>query len=191
MKATGGQVHCIGSFAQQPLVAQWAENSPFSVQGGQLKVRMANGIERWFTSMDSTDERQQADQLLMTTGDDLAGLISFESPKASDRTVVMLAASRPEGVSRIASAVRSKDLIPAVQGDLVVLKGNRLSSFRVGADTYAREDLPLATKARAYFTDKPFVLLALLLLGVVLISVALFWLLRRLTSIRLGSRRTT
>src|SRR5690606_38851200 len=108
----------------------------FRVENGELRVRMTSGLDRFYTILDQTDsdaERRLADQLLVSTGDDLAALISYESPLASDRTVVMVVAAQPEGVVKIADAVRSDELAPAVQGDLVVFKGNQLSSFRVGS----------------------------------------------------------
>ncbi len=181
----------LGPFSDQPLVGDWAPNSPFRVEGGQLRVRQASGIDRLYTLFDSEgaeDERNKADQLLMTTGDDLTGLVSFESPLAADRTVVMLLASEPRGVLRLSNAIRSRDLQPRVQGDLVVLKGNQLSSFRVGAE-YAREDLPFWTRVRWFFADKPLLLLVLLGIGVLAIALALFFLLRKLASLRIGSRR--
>jgi len=177
-----------GSFAKQPLIGEWSTQSPFRVEAGQLRVRMATPIERLYTILDRSDqeaERELADQLLMSTGEDLAGLISFESPLQSGRTVVMLTASEDAGIVKLAKSILSKELAPVVQGDLVVLKGNKLSSFRVG-EQYTKESLPFWTRLRWYFADKPFVLLAFLLLGVVLVSIALFWLLRRLAALRLA-----
>lgn len=181
----------IGPFADQPLIGDWAPDSPFRVEGGQLRVRQSGTIDRFYTLFDSEgvdDERNKADQLLMTTGDDLSGLLSFESPLSEDRTVVMVVASEPRGVLTVANAIRSRDLQPQVQGDLVILKGNKLSSFRVGSE-YAREDLPFWTRVRWFFADKPLLLLVLLGIGILLIAFALFFLLRKLASLRIGRRR--
>ena len=182
----------IGSFERQPLVGQWAQESPFRVENGQLRVRMSSPVERFYTILDTRDpdaERRMADQLLVSTGDDLAALVSYESPLSSDRTVVAVVAAQPQGVLEVSNAVRSTELRPVVQGDLVVMRGNQLSSFRVGGE-YARseENLPITTRVRWWFADKPLLLVGFLLLGVVFIALALFWLLRRLASVRLRSR---
>ena len=182
----------VGSFQRQPLIGQWAQESPFRVENGQLRVRMSSPIERIYTILDTRDpdnERRMADQLLVSTGDDVSALVSYESPLAEDRTVVAVSAAQPDGVVDLANAIRSTELRPVVQGDLVVLRGNQLSSFRVGGE-YARaeENLPLTTRVRWWFSDKPLLLVLFLLLGVFLIALALFWLLRRLASLRLRSR---
>jgi hypothetical protein len=85
--------------------------------------------------------------------------------------------------------VKSPDLAPSVQGDLVVLKGNEITSFRVG-EQYTREteDLPITTKVKWYFADKPLLLVALLALGVILIAWLLFSLLKKLASMRVRRR---
>src|SRR5690606_37438788 len=116
-------------------------------------------------------------------------LVSFESPLRSGRSVVAATAQSPAGVVRMTTAARSLELAPSIQGDLVVLKGNEISSFRIG-EQFIREteDLPVTTKIRWFFAHKPLLLVALLALGVILIAWLLFSLLNKLASIRVRRR---
>jgi hypothetical protein len=183
----------IGTYEDQPLLAEWSKDSPFQVDQGRLRVRLAATSSRFEAivggSPQGEQERRLADELLTSSGEDMANLVSFESPLNDGRTVVAAAAQSPAGLVRLTTAVKSPDLAPSVQGDLVVLKGNEITSFRVG-EQYTREteDLPITTKVKWYFADKPLLLVALLALGVILIAWLLFSLLKKLASMRVRRR---
>lgn len=184
----------IGPVGRQPLLQEWASGTPLQVEEGRIRVRSASVIDRLYTIMDPdvsyrarAREREGADELLVSAGSDLAMLLGFESPARSGRTAVVLTGTESRGMLGMTNAVRSRDLVPLIQGDMVVLKGNRLSSFRVG-NVYVAETVPFWQRVRWYFADRPVVLLVFLLLGVVLVSMGLFALLRRVSALRLRRR---
>ncbi|HWK44883.1 MAG TPA: UDP-forming cellulose synthase catalytic subunit [Stellaceae bacterium] len=179
----------IGTFAKQPLATNWAPYSHLKVENGQLRAQVSTTMERVFTALDwngGASDRDSASQVLASAGTDFGALIALQSPLAQGRSAVMIVGAKPENLTQLVNTFRSRDLNPGVQGDLTILNGDKITSFRVG-DTYTSGVLPFTTRIRYLLADKPLALIVFTLIGVALISIMLYGLLKRIATTRLRS----
>src|SRR5215469_7896804 len=182
----------LGSLSRQPLVAKWVENGKLRVDNGRLRVGITSAIDRVYTVLDpnSEQERQRVDQLLVQQGDNLAAMIGLQSPLSSSRSAVIITGSSPDKLLTVIGTFRNRDLNPSIQGDLMIAGSGRVTSFRIG-DEYSVGKLPALTKLRWWLGNSPLVLILFTLIGVLLIALVAYWLLRRLAIGRLGTRSVT
>jgi len=179
----------LGSISRQPLIARWVENSKLRVENGRLRVGMTSALDRVYTVLDpnTEQERQRVDQLLVSQGDNLAAMIGLRSPLNSSHSAIMITGSSPDKQLTVLNTFRNRDLNPSIQGDLMIAGAGRVTSFRIG-DEYSVGHLQLLTKLRWWLGNSPLVLILLTLIGVLLIALVAYWLLRRLAIGRLGAR---
>jgi cellulose synthase (UDP-forming) len=179
----------LGSVSRQPLIARWAENGKLRVENGRLRVGMTSALDRVYTVLDpnAEAERQRVDQLLVSQGDNLAAMIGLQSPLSSSRSAVIITGSTPDKLLTVLGTFRNRDLNPSIQGDLMIASSGRVTSFRIG-DEYSVGHLPVVTKLRWWLGNSPLVLILFTLVGVLLIALVAYWLLRRLAIGRLGAR---
>jgi cellulose synthase (UDP-forming) len=182
----------LGSIARQPLIARWVENGKLRVEGGHLRVGMASAIDRVYTVLDpnAEAERERVDQLLVSQGDNLAAMIGLQSPLNSSRSAIIITGSSPDKLLTVINAFRNRDLNPSIQGDLMIAGSGRVTSFRIGNE-YSVGHLPALTKLRWWLGNSPLILILLTLIGVLIIALVAYWLLRRLAMGRLGTRTVT
>ena len=182
----------LGSLSRQPLVARWVENGKLRVDNGHLRVGMTSALDRVYTVLDpnAEAERQRVDQLLVSQGDNLAAMIGLQSPLNSSRSAVIITGSSPDKLLTVIGTFRNRDLNPSIQGDLMIAGSGRVTSFRIG-DEYSVGHLPALTKLRWWLGNSPLVLILFTLIGVLLIALVAYWLLRRLAIGRLGTRSVT
>lgn len=179
----------LGSISRQPLIARWAENGKLRVDNGHLRVGMTTALDRVFTALDlnAEAERERVDQLLVSQGDNLAAMIGLRSPLSSSHSAVIITGSSPDKLLTVIGTFRNRDLNPSIQGDLMIANAGRVTSFRIG-DEYTVGHLPPFTKLRWWLGNSPLVLILFTLIGVLLVALVAYWLLRRLAAGRLGSR---
>ncbi len=182
----------LGSLSRQPLVAKWVENGKLRVENGKLRVGMTSALDRVYTVLDpnTEQERQRVDQLLVQQGDNLAAMIGLQSPLSSSHSAIIITGSTPDKLLTVIGTFRNRDLNPSIQGDLMIAGSGRVTSFRIG-DEYSVGKLPALTKLRWWLGNSPLVLILFTLIGVLLIALVAYWLLRRLAIGRLGTRSVT
>lgn len=71
----------------------------------------------------------------------LAAVTGFESPQASGRSVVALTATDSEAMGRLARALSDSGQLQSVRGDLALMRGESIESFRIHPVYYVG-DLP-------------------------------------------------
>ena len=179
----------LGSIDRQPLIASWAQNSKLRVEGSHLRVGMTSALDRVYTVLDpnAEAERTRVDQLLVSQGDNLAAMIGLRSPLNASRSAVIITGSSPDKLLTVINTFRNRDLNPLIQGDLMIAGEGRVTSFRIG-DEYSVGTLPVMTKLRWWLGNSPLILILFTLIGVLLIALVAYWLLRRLAMRRLGAR---
>jgi cellulose synthase (UDP-forming) len=179
----------LGSVSRQPLISRWAENGKLRVDNGHLRVGMTSALDRVYTVLDpnAEAERQRVDQLLVSQGDNLAAMIGLQSPLSSSHSAVIITGSTPDKLLTVLGTFRNRDLNPSIQGDLMIAGSGRVTSFRIG-DEYSVGHLPVITKLRWWLGNSPLVLILLTLIGVLMVALVAYWLLRRLAIGRLGAR---
>ena len=179
----------LGSLSRQPLVARWADKSNLGVESGRLRVRTTSALDRVYTILDpnAEQERQRVDNLLVQQGDNLATMIGLQSPLSSSHSAIIITGSSPDKLLTVINTFRNRELNPSIQGDLMIASSNRVTSFRIGNE-YSVGHLPTLTKLRWWLGNSPLILILFTLIGVLLIALVAYWLLRRLAIGRLGTR---
>ncbi len=180
----------LGAIPAQPLLARWADFANLRVEGNRLRVRVNSPLGRVFTALDPTLQanRERADQVLISHGDDLAALFGMESPLKSGRSVMVITGSRPDNLMTVLNTFQNRDLSPYIQGDLAAVSGGKVTSFRIGNE-YTVGRLPFLIKIRWWLGNSPLIFIAIALFGLLLATLLAYRLLGRLASARLGQRR--
>jgi cellulose synthase (UDP-forming) len=150
---------------------------------------MTTAIDRVYTVLDPNvqQERARVDQLLVSQGDNLAAMIGLQSPLNSSRSAVIITGSSPDKLLTVLGTFRNRELNPSIQGDLMIAGSGRVTSFRIGNE-YSVGRLPALTKLRWWLGNSPLILILFTLIGVLIIALAAYWLLRRLAAARLRAR---
>jgi len=181
----------LGAIARQPLIAKWAENGKLRVDNGRLRVAMTSPLDRVYTALDpnAAQERERVDQMLVQQGDNLAAMIGLQSPLNSSHSAVIITGSSPDKLLTVINTFRNRDLNPSIQGDVMIASAGRVTSFRIGTE-YAVGHLPALTKLRWWLGNSPLILILFTLIGVLIVALVAYWLLRRLAVARLSRTGT-
>jgi cellulose synthase (UDP-forming) len=117
----------------------------------------------------------------------MAALLGGESPLQSGRSVVAITGVTPAAITQMVAALTDPVLAPRIQGDLVVLTGGRVESFRT-AVPYSVGSLPWWMLPQIWLGERPERMLLLMLGSAALVGVSFFWILRRRALSRLRAR---
>ncbi len=123
------------------------------------------------------DRTRANTDLSAAVGPDTAVLVGAESPLHAGRSVVALLAGAPRTLARIADTLDDSEQAALVQGDLSVLSGGKITSYRVGP-LYTVGTLPPWIWPSWALRDQPLGLLALAAAGSALLGWVLFQALR-------------
>jgi cellulose synthase (UDP-forming) len=182
----------LGAIPDQPLLGRWAANANLRLDGGRLRLRLrvSTPLRRMFTALDpaAPDSGEQADQLLLSQGDDLAAMIGMQSPLRAGRSAVLITGSRPENLMTVLRTFDNRELAPLIQGDLMLANGDRVTSFRVGRE-YAVGYLPLVTRIRWWLSNSPLIFLSFAAVGVLIVALMAYRLFARRAAARAGPRQ--
>jgi uncharacterized membrane protein len=84
--------------------------------------------------------------------------------------------------------MRDSELVDSFKGDLIKMDTKGVTSFAVGPQ-FTVYSIPFWQRLRWYFADRPLLLIALLVVGVALLSMLLVWLLQRIAAARVQDAR--
>ena len=166
-------------------------NAPLRLSGNQLTVTVPSGLDsvrRIFGDRYSVDRSRAAATLSAGVTEDMSALVGSESPLGSGRSMVAILAAAPQALEEAVATFRDSALAPLIQGDMSVLSGGRVTSYRVGAP-YTVGTLPFWLYPSYLLRDQPYGIVAVMLVGALLIGLAMFWTMRRRASTRLATRR--
>ncbi len=170
--------------------ADLLRNGPYQVSGDRLQLKVGGGLESvtWMFDDQGEQQRRRANATLSTPlSDNAAVMVGAESPLGHSRSIVALLASAPAGLDNIVTTLRDAAKAPLIQGDLAVLSGDQVTSYRVG-DTYTVGSTPFWVWPSWYLHNRPLGTVWLLIVGCVLVGLAFFWALRRRAAARVASR---
>ncbi len=143
------------------------ERSPYRVEGTSLRVEMPTMLQDiWhlFSRM-GADTKQEAMTTLNTPLSDRgAALIGAEAPGGNRRSVVAFLAGSPQGLDAMVDATRDPKLVPNMQGDLALLSGGTMTSYRSGP-TYAVGSLPFWLWPEWLLQDQPIAIIVIMVLA--------------------------
>jgi cellulose synthase (UDP-forming) len=181
----------IGPLNRQPALSQLLRDGPITVDGNRVSVALPDTLQSFRNIFLSDDRRLDRERLTATLGggggEGSGMLIGFQSPLNSDRSVIALTGSSPQGMEAMVGALRDPDQQPRIQGDVAYLTNGRVDSFKVSRN-YGVGSLPVTLLPQRYLTTRPDLMLGLLVIAALVIAIPLYWTLRRRAIRRLRIR---
>lgn len=179
-----------GTPASQPLLAEWAEYLPVTTDNGATRLQVVGAIERLrarFEGRDLEGARAHATRMVLEAGKGLGALMSFESPLARKRTVVVFSALDDARLLALTELLDAPEHRHFVGGDLTLLNTGKVSHYDL-APQYAVGRLPFLLGVRWWFARQPLVLTIIAVLLSALLALVLYRLMRNLARSRRGGR---
>lgn len=172
----------------RPWLRAWAEALPVQPDGElaaqAVRRRVAAGQAQWLGA-------PQAAVWPTGWGQDHAGapawLMGFASPLHAGRSVILLAGDDATARARLLEQLLDPRRVARVQGDLLMLRGERLESFRLG-ERYHSGSLPAWRRLWFHLQDRVLLLGGLALLAVLAAALLAQSALRRRAERRLALR---
>lgn len=181
----------VGAIGRQPALATLlGRDGPLRVEGNRVSVALPDALEGFrnlFLGDDRRMERERLEAVLAAPGEGTGMLVGFQSPLRSGRSVVALTGTTPQGMEAMVGALRDREMLPRIQGDLSLLSGGRLDSFKISSN-YTVGSLPLHLWPQYWLGKRPDMLLALALIAALCVATPTYWLLRRRAALRLRTR---
>jgi len=178
----------MGTLQRMQGVSDLLRRSAVQVNGNQLTTRLPDTLEsirRVFTDRGDPERQRAAAGLQAGVSNSTAILVGAESPLSGGRSVVAMLAGSPQTLEASVTALRDPDQAALIQGDLALMSGNQVTSYRI-ADPYTVGNLPFWLYPTWLLRDSPYGIVALMIGGCVLLGLALYWAMRR----RAGGRLT-
>lgn len=174
--------------SQLAATANLFNGAPVSWADGHLLVSERTPIQSLGAMFGGTERDDlMAAQPLVFSSQGFAGIASWHSPFASDRTVVALLADDPGKLPALVQGMADDKINASIQGDLSVSKGDGMTSFALG-DSYWVGSLPVWVKVAYWLGQRPVLMgLVTLVLALLLAGPAYFYF-RRQAERRLGTK---
>lgn len=180
----------LGSSTNQPLFSQWAKSAPFSSSGDTRGFEVSDLLFKfnyWLEGLGASETMPKRADISLSGASNEAALFGFESPLASGRSVVAVMTSKTNNLFDLLGVLMDPELIPKVQGALVVVRGKEVESLASG-NTYYVGSLPIWTHVRWFLSHNPIVLALLGVIAAIIIAVLFYRILRRRADKRLTGK---
>jgi cellulose synthase (UDP-forming) len=177
----------IGTMQRLQGAADLLKGSAVAMAGNRLTISFSDpldSVRRIFNDRPGAERDRAAATLATGISESTAVLIGGENPMHPHRSVVAILASAPQALDGVVASLRDSTQAPLIQGDLALLSGGRMSSFRVSTP-YTVGTLPFWLWPTWYLGDEPFGALAIALGGCVLLGFALYGAMKRRADRRL------
>lgn len=179
----------IGSDGNQPLAKQWADRMPAAIDGNAKRFSLSDFAHRAFNGF-NTDTRATdtatRNRLAFSTDGASAMFTGFESPLASGRSVVMVAASQPQGLSEAIDAlIGGEGYERGIAGSLAVVRGKDVQSV-LSDQKYYVGSLNAVKRVQWFMSQNLWAFVLVSAVGAVLAVLALYLALRRRAARRLA-----
>jgi len=170
----------IASGGRQPLLQQWAQYMPVSLDGNAKRFSLSDKVYQLFSWRDSdsrTNAQPTRQSLAFNSASSDAVIAGFESPLSSGRSVVLISANQPAGLHQAMRALLDPDLVKSIQGSAVVIREQQVDSLAAD-QTYFVGSLNPLLYVQWYLANHPLLLALLGILAALLLAVILFLSLR-------------
>jgi cellulose synthase operon protein B len=198
-QVAGRDLIVIGSAGNQRLFADWAAEMPFrdlaavraaeAVPQGKTRTRTSShrlvgsiSLPAWLDWLGEIwhrDEHPALETLAFRGTDPQAALVGFESPLATNRSVVGLMATTPAALSFITDALLDGSRLSQIHGHVTLFEESGRVTAYSADPTYASGDLPWLSWIRWKLSDRPVLLWAVLMLAILVLSAVIYVLLQR------------
>ena len=176
----------LGTISRLGRASDLLNNSPYRVNGNQLSVELngsLDSVRRLFGDRTGADRDRARTALAAGVNPATSALIGAQSPLNGSRSVVALLGGSPQAIETLVTTFRDPDQTPLIQGDLALLAGNRITSYRVGS-VYTVGSLPFWLYPSFLLRDQPLGIVAVMVIGCVLVAIFYFFALRRRAALR-------
>lgn len=170
-----------GTPSTQPLLVEWARWMPLTLGEAGGQVRAAGAMDRLRARFDGRDldaTRDHATRLLGQAGRSFGAILSFESPLAAGRTVVVFAAPADDGLRELSGVLDDAHRSASIGGDLTLINPRKISNYALAAQ-FSSGELPLMLGLRWWLSRQPLVLALITVLLSTLMALILFVSLQR------------
>ncbi|MFZ6673837.1 UDP-forming cellulose synthase catalytic subunit [Undibacterium sp. Xuan67W] len=186
-KLSDKDIVIIGTNGNVSLLKQWTKYLPLVMDEGGNKLQLPTGfmriLARW-SGRDIDKIERHTGEMLASTGNAFGAMMQFESPLSSGRSVVVLTAGDGDNLLGLTRALLKPDLRSKYQGDLVLVKGDKMENVQIG-DTYYVGSLPFWTWVKWHLSNHPMILIAFLMLASLIVATVMFRFLRKKAASRL------
>ncbi len=177
----------LASGNNQPLLERWSKQLPVSLNGNDRRFNFSDLVYKawnWVVPNPRDNVDPARNSVSFTTDGANAVFLGFESPLQSGRSVVAISSTRPAALSEAVSVLAGASPNQYLQGSVAVVRGQEVESL-VSNPTYYTGSLgPL--KAALWFASRhPWLVVLLALLGIALLSIPIYFALRRRATQRL------
>ncbi len=167
-------------------------NSALTISGNRLGVNLPGTLEsvrRLFGDRSDADRIRATAGLQSVVSDSTTVLVGAESPLSSSRSVVAILAGTPQGLEGAVATMRDPDQSALIQGDLSILSGGQVTSYRV-TTPYTVGSLPFWLYPSYVLRDQPYGVVLLMVIGCLFCGVSLYWAMRRRAVVRMTEATT-
>src|SRR5690606_24734166 len=167
---------------------KWGKAMPALIDAAQRSFKPLGGVldqvYDWLGFNRKPPEIHGAASTLRGDGP-LAAILGFESPLSNGRSVVALTATSADLLSGALNAIEDPGKARSVRGDLALISGAEVQSFRTSDDPYYVGRLPWWRWIWFYFTSHPILVALIGIVVAILVSLLAFRALRQLAARRL------
>jgi cellulose synthase operon protein B len=181
----------IASGANKELLTSWGKSLPALLEEGSLTFtplgKAMDMAYEWFGLSDNKTSKSGEGTLLLGSGP-LAALIGFESPLSPSRSVVALTSNTPTALTSALDALNDGGKVQYIRGDLALMRGESVESFRVNNVYYVGE-LPWWRWIWFHLHHHPLFLTSIGVAIGLFVALLAFGALRNLATKRLGQHK--
>jgi cellulose synthase operon protein B len=187
-QAKGTDLLVISHSDKDHLLSQWGRNMSALLEQGLRSVQPLDRVLGKFSDLFAVDSDLQVGSpngkaVLEGTGP-LGAIVGLESPLDSGRSVVVLSATDAQSLQMVGQAINDSSKVLSMRGDLAVLRGGAIESFRTNPVYYVG-DLPWWRRVWFALHRHPALLAGVGILSAMLLSFLAFLALRAVARRRL------
>ena len=180
----------IGALGQLGALRPLLRDTAVRLEGERLTVTVPDALQTARAIVlggPSRAERVSASAMLAHAHEGMGTLMGLESPLQPGKSLLVVTGATPAAVEAMVAVLRDPAQLPRIQGDLALLNGDQIASFRTGP-TYDSGALPFWLWPQRWFGNSPFRLMLLLLASGLLLGLAVHAALRRRAILRLRGK---
>lgn len=183
-KAADADLLVLGGHGDSALLSRWGKNLSL-ILGPDSRRLTASERARLLLPGEIRREKPASHgrDLTVSAPGSLAALMGFESPLKSGRSVIALAATDSAAQSALLTALEDNGRVKYVRGDLAIVRGDEVQSFR-GEPVYYVGELSWWLRIWYVLSRHPVLVLLITILAVMILASALFGFMRRVSHSR-------